>query len=64
MISGTGFSNYDRLLVDAVKRWRYRPYMVAGVASAVCTGVTFVYTQQNQKRDRTGVRTHGGTRLR
>jgi len=42
---GSGYGSYDREILSTVKKWRYRPFRVAGVAQPVCTRVTFVYKQ-------------------
>jgi hypothetical protein len=37
---------YDRKLVHDLREGsRYRPFVVDGVPSPVCTAVTFIYTQ-------------------
>jgi hypothetical protein len=41
----TGFPTYDLELVETLRTWRYRPYLLDGRPVTVCTTVTFVYTQ-------------------
>ena len=45
MLKSTGFPGYDFKIVDEMKQWGYRPYMINGAAVPVCTAVTFIYTQ-------------------
>jgi TonB family protein len=44
LLSSTGYTAYDELLLSAVHRWRYRPYLVNGTPVAVCGTVTFLYS--------------------
>jgi protein TonB len=44
-LKSTGFSKYDEKIVAGIKTWRYKPYEVNGKAAAVCTAVTFIYSQ-------------------
>jgi len=47
LIKSTGYAKYDTKLVDAIRNtWRYKPYLVNGVPKAVCTRVTFIYSQK------------------
>jgi cysteine-rich repeat protein len=39
----TGYSEYDRKLIAAVRGWRFRPYVVNGQTFAVCSTAEFVY---------------------
>ncbi len=39
----SGYSDYDATLLREMKRWRYTPYKMNGVAVEVCTAVTFIY---------------------
>lgn len=42
----TGVPAYDQKLIRTMfGKWRYRPFMVDGVAAQVCTKVTFIYQQ-------------------
>lgn len=42
----TGVPAYDLKLIRTMRsNWRYRPFMVDGVAAPVCTAVTFIYSQ-------------------
>ena len=42
----TGVPAYDQKLMRTMRSsWRYRPFMVDGVAAPVCTAVTFIYSQ-------------------
>jgi hypothetical protein len=43
----TGFPSYDNKIVSTIRgEWRYRPFMVNGKATPVCTAVTFIYSQK------------------
>ena len=42
-LKSTGYQAYDSELADAMRRWRYRPYMVAGEPAPMCTVQVFVY---------------------
>jgi serine/threonine protein kinase len=43
----TGFAAYDAKIQDTIRsKWRYRPFMVNGKATAVCTAVRFIYSQK------------------
>jgi tetratricopeptide (TPR) repeat protein len=46
LLKPTGFAAYDAKLQDQIKTWRYRPFLVDGKPAAVCTAVTFVYSQR------------------
>ena len=41
----TGYPDYDAKLEAAIRKWRFRPYMINGKAVPVCTAVTFIYKQ-------------------
>ncbi len=41
----SGFSAYDAKIEATMLTWRYSPFLVNGVASRVCSAVTFVYVQ-------------------
>lgn len=46
MLKSTGVPAYDRKLIhDMREGWRYRPLLLEGVPSPVCTVVTFIYEQ-------------------
>jgi hypothetical protein len=44
-LRSTGYANYDRELMAGMQQWRYEPYAIDGIATPVCTGVTFIYSQ-------------------
>jgi TPR repeat protein len=46
MLKSTGFDIYDRIIIDGIYRWRYRPFLVNGKPTPVCTAVTFIYSQR------------------
>jgi TonB family protein len=43
LTESTGYDDYDRKLVAAVRDWRFRPYVVNGTAFSVCSTAEFVY---------------------
>jgi TonB family protein len=44
MQRSTGYAEYDQTILSAVRRWRYRPYMVNNTPVAACSTVTFLYS--------------------
>jgi hypothetical protein len=49
-LRSTGFAAYDRRIMGGILSWLYSPYMIDGQAVAVCTSVTFIYTQRGRSR--------------
>jgi periplasmic protein TonB len=46
-LKSTGFPSYDQKISSTIRgEWRYRPFMVNGKATPVCTAVTFIYSQK------------------
>jgi hypothetical protein len=45
-IRSTGFPAYDRELILGMQRWAYAPFLDDGKPMAVCTGITFIYSQR------------------
>jgi periplasmic protein TonB len=46
-LKSTGFVAYDQKITSTIRgEWRYRPFMVNGKATPVCTAVTFIYSQK------------------
>jgi protein TonB len=46
-LKSTGFPAYDQKIQTTIRgEWRYRPFMVNGKATPVCTAVTFIYSQK------------------
>jgi hypothetical protein len=43
MIKSTGYPLYDRVLLDGVRTWKYKPYMLGKKPVQVCSMVTFIY---------------------
>lgn len=43
LLASTKYPEYDQQLVEAVRRWRYRPHLVNGVPTPACSVVNFVY---------------------
>jgi TonB family protein len=46
IVVSTEFPAYDAKLEREIRNWRYQPYQVDGVATPVCTNVTFLYRQR------------------
>ena len=47
LLKSTGFPAYDNKIQNTIrKNWRYRPIMVSGKPTPVCTAVRFVYHQK------------------
>ena len=44
-LRSTGFASYDQQLVAGMSRWAFEPIVDEGKAIAVCTVVTFIYSQ-------------------
>jgi len=46
-LKSTGFPSYDNKITSTIRgEWRYRPFMVNGKPTPVCTAVTFIYSQK------------------
>lgn len=43
LLKSSGYPAYDRKLTTEMRGWRYKPYLVNGVATDVCTAVTFIH---------------------
>ena len=46
-LKSTGFPAYDAKLHDEMTQWKYRPFILNGKPSPVCTAVTFIYSQHD-----------------
>jgi TonB family protein len=46
MLKSTGISAYDNELESGVRTWSYKPFLVNGKATPVCTAVTFIYSKK------------------
>jgi hypothetical protein len=46
MMKSTGSIHYDRRIERMIYAWKYRPFLVDGEPTPVCTAVTFRYLQQ------------------
>jgi protein TonB len=45
-LKSTGFAAYDSKIQSTIRSdWRYRPFMMNGKPTPVCTAVTFIYSQ-------------------
>ena len=44
VIGSTKYPEYDQTLVEAVRRWQYRPFTVNGTPHPACSAVSFVYS--------------------
>lgn len=45
-LRSTGFPAYDEKILRELRQWQYRPFLVNGKPVAVCTAVTFIYSQR------------------
>jgi len=46
-LRSTGFPAYDAKILSTIRgKWRYKPYLVDGKPTAVCTAVRFIYSQK------------------
>lgn len=43
VLKSSGLPDLDRELDAAIRAWTYRPYLVNGQATPVCTAITFIY---------------------
>lgn len=43
ILKSSGYPEYDRKLRDNMRKWRYRPFVINGNATPVCTSQTFIY---------------------
>ena len=41
-LTSTGFPAYDTRIQASMLRWRYRPFLVDGAPTAVCSAIRFV----------------------
>ena len=46
LIERTGYPEYDGKLVEASRGWQYRPFLINGVPTPVCSTVEFLYSPQ------------------
>jgi hypothetical protein len=47
LIKSSSYPAYDTKILDRIRTtWRYTPYQVNGVPTAVCTRITFIYSQK------------------
>ncbi len=47
ILKSSGFDAYDARLTSEIEdTWRYRPFLVNGIATPVCSAVTFIYVQR------------------
>jgi TonB family protein len=46
VLKSTGYDEYDDVLVDEMRDWRYEPYTVDGEGVPACTVVTIVYVMK------------------
>jgi len=46
LLKSSGFPAYDAKIQREMRTWRYRPYVVNGKATPVCSAVTYIYSQK------------------
>lgn len=45
LVQSTTFPDYDQTIINTIgATWKYSPFLIDGVASRVCTKVTFIYS--------------------
>lgn len=44
-LSPSGHPDFDRLVIERARSWQYRPALLDGKPTRICTGVTLVYYQ-------------------
>jgi TonB family protein len=47
VVKSSGYAVYDKAVVDAMRTWKYRPYVVNGTAIPLCSVVVLVIYTQN-----------------
>jgi len=50
-VKSTGFETYDQTIEQAIHDWKFKPFLVDGKPTPVCTAVTFIYRQDEPKPD-------------
>lgn len=46
VLKASGYPGYDRKIETEMRAWEYKPFLVDGKPTSVCTAVTFIYKQQ------------------
>jgi eukaryotic-like serine/threonine-protein kinase len=47
LLRSTGFPAYDTKIQNTIRKdWRYKPFLVSGKATPVCTALRFIYSQK------------------
>jgi outer membrane biosynthesis protein TonB len=54
MLKSTGFPAYDARLQEGIRTWKYRPFLVDGKPTPVCSAATFIYSQSDDVPPRRG----------
>jgi TonB family protein len=44
LLKSSGYAAYDEKLQQQMRTWKYKPYLVNGRATPVCTAVTFIFS--------------------
>ena len=44
-LKSTGFAAHDARIIEQMRTWTYRPFLIDGKPAPVCTAVTFIYSQ-------------------
>ena len=45
LVRSSGYAEYDAIILATMQAWKYRPYLLDAAPTAVCTQVTFIYSQ-------------------
>jgi len=54
MLKSTGFPAYDVQLQEGIRTWKYRPFLIDGKPTPVCSATTFIYSQIDDVPPRRG----------
>ena len=54
MLKSTGFPAYDARLQEGIRTWKYRPFLIDGKPTPVCSAATFIYSQSDDVLPRRG----------
>ena len=47
VLKGSDFPKYDAKIQKEMKSWKYRPFLVDGKATPVCSAITMIYVQKS-----------------
>jgi len=47
VLKASAYPKYDAKIVKEMKSWKYRPFLVDGKATPVCSAITMIYVQKS-----------------